>query len=52
MRYPDASRTGARAAAVGETLHYSGSHPSLERVFIDMERELTYSIDIVENPPS
>ncbi|MNN68892.1 hypothetical protein D3C76_193880 [compost metagenome] len=34
-----------------KTLHGSGSHPSLERVFIDMEHELTDSIDIVEKKP-
>lgn len=35
-----------------KTLHDSASQPSFEQVLIDMERELTDSIDILDNPPS
>ena len=34
------------------TLKESDTHPTLNRVFERMQRELSISIDIVENPPS
>lgn len=33
-------------------LRESNSHPTLNRVFERMQRELSISIDIVENPPT
>jgi hypothetical protein len=34
------------------TLLESNAHPTLNRVFERMQRELSISIDIVENPPT
>lgn len=34
------------------TLRESNAHPTLNRVFERMQRELSISIDIVENPPT
>lgn len=34
------------------TLRESNAHPTLNRVFERMQRELNISIDIIENPPS
>lgn len=41
---------GRKLLPLVKALHDSGSHPSLEQVIIDMKRELTDSIDIVDNP--